>query len=430
MRPTGLLLRDFRAFAGEHRLPLRPLTLVYGPNNAGKSAILRSLPLISDSLSGGLDALRFDGRLAEYDLSFDALHYRGDRTAGDPSFGIGLEWECTDLVQPRMAIEWSIQEESTWNRILVQRLRVSPSFDSKESFLLAERSERMSRHQRTAAAVRYRLPERDDIEVSIGLRGLTPDLSKILEASLAETFSESLSRLASGVLWLRSLRKPPSRYTTWKGGVRWELEPSGIDAPVVLAGEAEIQDEVREWYRTYAQRTLLVEETRPKESRVLIQNPVGVAVDLIDAGEGLGQILPVLTALAMARRHKERGGPIVLAVEEPEAHLHPNLQVGLASQLCSVIEASRPLIIMETHSLPLLLAVQLQLTKGKLRKEDVILYWVCQAEDGCSIAAQIELDDFGRLNGAWPPNAFQDDLTLRADLLDAREEKEAKRGAL
>ena len=429
MRPTGLLLRDFRAFAGEHRLPLRPLTLIYGPNNAGKSAILRSLPLMADSLSGGLDALRLDGRVAEYDLSFDALHYRGDRTKGDPSLGLGLQWDCSDLAQPQMAIEWGIREESTWSRILVQRLRVSSSLDSREAFLLAERSERVPRHQRTAATVRYRLPEKDDIEVNIGLKGLTPDLSKILEPGLAETLSESLSRLTSGVLWLRSLRKPPARYTTWKGGVRWELEPSGVDAPIILAGEAEIQEEVREWYRTYAQRTLLVEETRPKEARVLIQHPNGITVDLIDAGEGLGQILPVLTSLAMAKRHKDRGGPIVLAIEEPEAHLHPNLQVGLASQICNVIEKAKPLIIMETHSLSLLLAVQLQLAKGKLKKEDVILYWVRQSDDGCSVATPIELDDLGRFHGAWPPAAFQDDLALRAELLDEREAKESERGA-
>ena len=56
---TGLRIGNFKAFAETQRIPLRPLTLVYGPNSAGKSSILHSLLLAHHALDkGDLDVHR------------------------------------------------------------------------------------------------------------------------------------------------------------------------------------------------------------------------------------------------------------------------------------------------------------------------------------------------------------------------------------
>lgn len=56
---TALQIANFKAFADLQRIPIRPLTLIYGVNSAGKSSILHSLILARHALeTGGLDVHR------------------------------------------------------------------------------------------------------------------------------------------------------------------------------------------------------------------------------------------------------------------------------------------------------------------------------------------------------------------------------------
>lgn len=48
---TELRVRNVKSLAGEHAIPLAPLTLVYGPNAAGKSSIIQSLLLAAQSVN-------------------------------------------------------------------------------------------------------------------------------------------------------------------------------------------------------------------------------------------------------------------------------------------------------------------------------------------------------------------------------------------
>ena len=58
---TALRLGNFKAFGPTQRVPLKPLTLVFGPNSAGKSSLIHSLALAHEARrSGNLDAFRTD----------------------------------------------------------------------------------------------------------------------------------------------------------------------------------------------------------------------------------------------------------------------------------------------------------------------------------------------------------------------------------
>lgn len=48
---TELRVRNVKSLAGEHTIPLAPLTLIYGPNAAGKSSIIHSLLLAAQSVN-------------------------------------------------------------------------------------------------------------------------------------------------------------------------------------------------------------------------------------------------------------------------------------------------------------------------------------------------------------------------------------------
>ena len=149
-------------------------------------------------------------------------------------------------------------------------------------------------------------------------------------------------------------------------------------------------------------------------------------VDLRDTGEGMIQVLPVLTALALARRTEEAGQ--VLALEEPESHLHPALQRALVEEVCAAAAPSakgQPRILLETHSEHFLLAVQLQILQDKIDPDDVLIYWVRQLDNGESVVERMGLDRRARfVGGTLPPGVFSEDTDMAREIIRARMELE------
>src|SRR5262249_5612613 len=144
----------------------------------------------------------------------------------------------------------------------------------------------------------------------------------------------------------------------------------------ILRSDRDVFAEVARCYGERFHRVLDIVDVPPKNYRVLLRPEPVMDVDLIDAGEGMMQMLPVLVGAAMARRH-DKGGPFILPVEEPESQLHPDAQRDLARHLCAIAGgASPPVIVLETHSSAILLAVQLEIAAGRLPKDRVLAYWV------------------------------------------------------
>ena len=88
---TALRLGNFKAFGPTRRVPLKPLTLIFGPNSAGKSSLIHSLALAHEACrSGNLDTSRTDVGGASIDLGgFRQYVFRRDAS-------LRVEW-CAEL---------------------------------------------------------------------------------------------------------------------------------------------------------------------------------------------------------------------------------------------------------------------------------------------------------------------------------------------
>src|SRR5262249_28595513 len=64
---TRFGLRNFKSFHYLEDMELRPLTVLVGPNNSGKSSVLQSLALLKQTLltSSTQSSLKFDGDLVQ-----------------------------------------------------------------------------------------------------------------------------------------------------------------------------------------------------------------------------------------------------------------------------------------------------------------------------------------------------------------------------
>ncbi|MEM9459948.1 MAG: hypothetical protein AAGF11_37580 [Myxococcota bacterium] len=92
-RLKAVSVRHYRCFAQEFRLELRPLTLIYGRDNAGKSAAVRLIGLLADSVRDSARAPLDFGGEAGGGASFDDILWKGIPEDERPIIWLTLEWE-------------------------------------------------------------------------------------------------------------------------------------------------------------------------------------------------------------------------------------------------------------------------------------------------------------------------------------------------
>ena len=146
---------------------------------------------------------------------------------------------------------------------------------------------------------------------------------------------------------------------------------------------------------------------------VLVDQRTDTPVSHRDVGIGVSQVLPVLVS-AYASTDK------LLAIEQPEIHLHPALQAELGDVFIeSALGEGRNTFLIETHSEHLLLRIMRRIREtsaGKLpdgvpdvRPEDVMVLFV--EPDGLqSLVREMPLNERGELVKAWPGGFFEEGL--------------------
>ncbi len=145
---------------------------------------------------------------------------------------------------------------------------------------------------------------------------------------------------------------------------------------------------------------------------------------LTDVGFGVSQVLPVLVMLAYA----QDGDTLVL--EQPEIHLHPAVQSGLADIILETALTRNVQIILESHSEHLLMRLQRRIAEEefgrnlRVKPSDVSLYFAKQTPKGSHLE-RLEIDLFGNIVN-WPAEFFGDPLADRIAMLDAAKRRKAK----
>lgn len=128
---------------------------------------------------------------------------------------------------------------------------------------------------------------------------------------------------------------------------------------------------------------------------------------LTDVGFGVSQVLPALVLLY----YVPEGSTVIM--EQPEIHLHPSVQSGLADVILSVAKSRKLQIIVESHSEHLLRRFQRRVAEKSFESEKIKLYF-CDNEEGQSKLIDLELDMFGEILN-WPPAFFGDEMTEIAE---------------
>ncbi len=143
---------------------------------------------------------------------------------------------------------------------------------------------------------------------------------------------------------------------------------------------------------------------------VLVENDTGIEVQPQDIGIGISQVLPIVVAAVHSKAR-------LVAIEQPELHVHPALQVALGDLLVSQATEKDTQFLIETHSDHILLRLlrRIRETNGNelpprvtaLTIDQMAIYYFESDEDGIHVR-RLEITQEGDSRGDWPHGFFEE----------------------
>jgi len=135
---------------------------------------------------------------------------------------------------------------------------------------------------------------------------------------------------------------------------------------------------------------------------VLVDQRANTVVTHRDVGIGITQVLPVLVT-AYASKDK------IIAMEQPEIHLHPALQAELGDVFIEAATGERGnRFILETHSEHLILRILRRIREGRLHPDDIAVLFVEPLAGRGSRVIELRVDEEGDFIDDWPGGFFEE----------------------
>lgn len=376
MKISSVRFRGYKAFSAAggswQQLTLAPLTLVFGKNSSGKSAVVR-LPRI---LLAGIECndgqvLPMKVRGLSYGQRFlDVVH--GGAFFGVVGFGLN-------------------------GSVNGDPLDFSVDLFNRDMLSADKPPEVWSYSMLSPQAIDLSVPSPGDGRRT-NFRGLLPpevQWDKI-RAAATSVLNESVH--------LGPTRAPvepvysPQRMTT--------LGLLGAETPYLLLTNAVVADALSEWFVQNLDGWRLALKRETDSFSLQVARTSLMSTNLAQAGQGFQQVLPVV-ALQLWRQNSLAQN-YVDVIEQPELHLHPAAQAPLADLFIGTAQKQKGVTLVETNSEPLLLRVQRRVAEGALSKTLVAIYYVDLTDEGSQLR-RITINDSGEFDW-WPDGVFDEDF--------------------
>lgn len=455
----GIVLNGFRSFGEEVQARFAPITLIYGPNSAGKSSLVKSLQFLRQSaLVGQAPFFRFDGPFVDLGTPLATVHRHSSSgvislhldlglvAVGGGRFRVCVGFEVSPLDPAYDRFVFTVQIGESEERVVFSRIAAQPEFVRLADARSRAAFDRVLYALRASEPVLFeRADEGGSSDLVFSLERLVPvsavgrlasrqgsrfrfdpDFRPDPDAEawmvFARRVSDAFARSLDDLSYLGPLRRPWSRAEPLRAlGSGGGVGPAGEDSIAVLASRPEILAQVNESLSELESGyELEISTLSPSESlQNLAPHQVvpslhhiasGVRISPSDAGFGLSQLLPIVVEM----HHRQRS---MICIEQPELHLHPRLQARFGQLLRDAVSGrSRNRFLVETHSEHLLLRIQRLVREGMLDPDEVsILYVDNQRYDETtdsfhssisSTVIEIRIDTSGSLLDPWPGGFF------------------------
>lgn len=482
-------LENFKSFGSKQKIPLKPITLIYGANSSGKSSVIHGYLFIRELLKTGkcdLSSFTIGGELLDLGGYKQYLHKKEYATRN-----LNLEIELENY---KLILEISVdgenrkqlQRNAYWLSLSVQNIAENYSYKFQRNKSTGEILLEHFNDEPTTKKEQKAIIELENI-ISSQIKLDQMEQGSVIANSLNEIF-QIINSSYKNIIYLGPIRSYPTRdisltnessedmdYNAWNivkkdanvrdkvnkwlGGkdsklktgyelsVKKYLDPKDYLESLLniianpgayehdLKDLFELEDEqFYDYLEDFTNKLLeeyddfkedrLIEYIADKFSKQTIEELIikdlrtDTTVSHRDIGVGISQVLPVLVSAYASRN-------AVIAIEQPELHLHPALQSEIADVfLETALKENKNTYLIETHSEHLLLRIMRRIretTNGELpdgvtpiTPNDVQILFVMPAQNvSGSVIKKIDLNCEGELIDEWPGGFFEEGYNER-----------------
>ena len=422
-------MKNFKSWRDTGPVRMAPLTGFFGANSSGKSSLLQMLLLLKQTAeSNDRNLVLKTGSIQE----------------GYVNLGTAPEITFRDSTDMTLNVEWDLADKSSFNVLIPhdrgrfkleqlafeavifaaqQKIHVDRlTYTSGDKFSV-ELSRKPNNHYTIRIEVDGQPPVRAQGRPRVYMKpekcySFSDEAVRYYQdTSYLSDIALEFERRFQQLYYLGPLREYPQRTYTWAGENPVDVGLKGeLAVPALLGGRAKkVYPDGRKRYSKLEARVAqwLVDldlahsfETRPlyrgsSEYAVwLKRHRLSSEVRITDMGIGVSQVLPVLVLCY----YVPEGSTVIL--EQPELHLHPSVQAGLADVFIDCIENRGLQIILESHSEHMLRRLQRRIAESKFDSDHASLYF-CEQIRGESGITKLEVDLFGNIRN-WPKDFFGD----------------------
>lgn len=412
-----MALTNYRCFAQSQDIELRPITLILGRNNSGKSAIVRAPVVCNTGMRTDSPApLDLDLLSEDFLESFTDLIY-GNRPHG--SIGIELEFGDQRESSHLAATVQHIDEYQTQvvSSLVLQtgQYAVSLTWEPRDP----------------PEDMRYSIESGNQLVtgVPVVFQGLLPtdlpdpQVDRDL-GSLITTAAREIRESYPAVRYFGPFRDRPQRRYKLPARMPTQMGISGEHAASMLASDVARQQgrlvrklnevlgkDLPGWSIEVAERGGMYAVMLTSEDDNTI------SVNLADVGTGVAQMLPIFVQRALDLLSPPKK-PVLEIIEQPELHLHPAAHGALADLYLNAAKRGGVRFIIETHSETLLLRLRRRIAEGQVDPRSVAIYFV-EHHSGGAEARLIRVSADGSLD-YWPAGVFSEDYDETRALASAQ----------
>lgn len=246
--------------------------------------------------------------------------------------------------------------------------------------------------------------ENKEIDENTKKRSFSPDFSALLQAV---SFNYSMTSEIIGELsYLGPIRDNPKRYYEVGNESYNTVGHKGENTATLLKKNMKkIQKELNEWVQKFGfgDDVELKELSNTVHSIIFNDHNTETYTNIANAGFGASQILPLIVQALLSPKES------LTVAEQPEIHLNPKLQCVLADLFAYMAKKDQRIIV-ESHSEHLLLRLRYLVANKTLKSDDLAIYFI-EKSDGVSTIKEIKVEEDGHINPIeWPKGFFEDSL--------------------
>ena len=410
-----LQLRNFRIFDEEVTIRFRPITLLIGKNNAGKSSIIQFLLMLQQSI--GLNSKAFlDSRGEKVDLG----KFYGLKNSNSRKHFLDFSLHVQEDSSPRSQLGAYLKEKDIdfykhppEYRIATKVLYNKQNLFQGKDWKLTLLSNHQTILQRSAPITENSQFLQTIGEYSMESSDANPEVIRKNQAE--QCCLESIAQTIRTMDHIGPNRRTmPRTIDTGRNIPSHHVGRNGEYALHHLWELWKNRNVRSELIYPHLKRIVSIQNITFSETGDLAlceaQNvKTGARTNIANFGFGTSQCLPIIVQGAMM-------SPITtLLVEQPETQIHPSAQLEMGSFFVDLWKQRKVHSIIETHSGNILLRLQRSIARGDLNADDVSVVFL-DIENGKSVVNNLEINEDGSIEGGLPMEFFHQDIWEAMDL--------------